>query len=612
MSDQVDEIKSKIDIVEVINEFVPLKKTGRNFKACCPFHNEKTPSFVVSPERQIYHCFGCQEGGDVFHFLMKIENIEFPEALRILAKRAGITLKQFQPTREDQIKERLYEINHLASEFYHYLLLNHPIGKKALEYVLNRGITKKTIEIFKIGFAPNLWESVSKFLIKKGFKIQELETAGLVIKSDRRQNSYYDRFRGRIMFTLKDQRGNVVGFAGRVLDQDANEASLPSPAAQAANVQAKYINTPETPVYIKGNLLFGLDLGKDAIKKENLAIITEGEIDAISSFQMGIRNVVAIKGSALTENQVILLKRYTENIAFALDSDLAGDAAARRGIEIADQAGLNMRVIELLYGKDPDECIKKDPNLWRQSVKKAIPIYDYIMHSSTRRYDKNSPEGKRKISEEILPIINKITNEIVKSHYIKKIALLLGVSEEGVINELSRVKKENTIQRFQRKITPLPQITKKSREELLEEYLLVEIVQYENPKTLFLEIIDIISENDFINSVYKKIFTHLKEINKSNKNWDSDFLFKNTPAELLPTLDRLYIIDLQFKKVETDEINGIKETAKELAKIGIKRKLKEFTDKIKEKEVENDNNEVEKLSKDFQILQEKLKNLQDY
>lgn len=596
MSDQVDEIKSKIDIVELVNEYVPLKKTGRNFKACCPFHNEKTPSFIVSPERQIFHCFGCGEGGDVFKFLMKIENIEFSESLRLLAKKAGVVLKQFQPTGEDQIKEKLYEINHLASEFYHYLLLKHPIGKTALEYVLSRGITKKTIELFKIGFAPDLWESVSKFLIKKGYKQKDLELAGLTIKSDRRQNSYYDRFRGRAMFTLKDNRGNVVGFAGRVLNPDAKEA--------------KYVNTPETPVYVKGNLLYGLDITKNAIKRENLAIVTEGEIDAIASYQVGIHNVVAIKGSALTENQVNLLKRYTENIALALDSDLAGDTAARRGIEIADKEGLNMRVIELLYGKDPDECIKKDPNLWRESIKKAVPIYDYVIHSSLKRFDKESPNGKKKISEEVLPIIAKISNEIVKSHYIKKIALLLDVNEEGVAKELEKTKNliSWNLQKNKSQIiaTPPP---KKNREELLEEYILAKIVQSENPKKIVSETNKYLSEEDFNTAVYKKIYFLLQnEVTKGKLN--NETLSKTVPSELLPSLNKLYLIELTKEKDNEKEIKEIINAAKELSIISTKIKMRDLSVKIKKSEMENKSEDVEKISHEFQILREKLHFLQ--
>ncbi len=302
--DQIEEIRSKIDLVAFISETVPLKKAGRNFKGLCPFHTEKTPSFIVSPERQIWKCFGCQKGGDAFGFLMEIERIEFGEALRILAKKTGVVLQSYRPSQSESEKDKLYQINHLAAEFFHYLLLNHRAGKKALNYILQRGISKQSLEKFKLGYAPAMWDGLQGFLVgKKGYKAEDLEKAGLIIKrageqESRKVEGYYDRFRDRLMFPLSDHRGNVVGFAGRVLDPEVKEA--------------KYVNTPETAVYHKSDLLFPLDVTKEEIKKENCAMVVEGELDAISSYQVGLKNVVAIKGSALSEEQSRLLKRFCE------------------------------------------------------------------------------------------------------------------------------------------------------------------------------------------------------------------------------------------------------------------------------------------------------------
>ncbi|MCJ7829471.1 DNA primase, partial [Patescibacteria group bacterium] len=371
--DQLEEIKSKIDIVELINSYVPLKKTGRNFKALCPFHSEATPSFIVSPERQIWHCFGaCSEGGDVFKFLMKIENIDFGEAVKELAKRAGVQLTQFKPSEGEREKQVLYEINHLTTEYYHFLLVNHSIGKKALDYILGRGISKSSIELFKIGFAPEGWRSLHHFLVgKKHYQVQSLEKAGLAIKAS--GGSYYDRFRARIIFPLKDRRGNICGFAGRVLDPQAKEA--------------KYVNTPETLVYYKSELLYGLSEAKEEIKKKDEVILVEGELDAISSHQAGVKNVVAIKGSALTTSQIQLISRFTKNMTFALDQDIAGDQAARRGIELADEQGLMIKVVKAKGGKDPDEIAQKNPQLWLKMVEEAIPVYDYLIDSALNRFN---------------------------------------------------------------------------------------------------------------------------------------------------------------------------------------------------------------------------------
>ncbi|MFC1790784.1 DNA primase, partial [Patescibacteria group bacterium] len=270
MMDQRDEIKQKIDLVELVSEYVSLKKAGRNFKGLCPFHSEDTPSFIVSPERQIFKCFGCNEGGDAFGFLMKMESLDFGEAIRTLAKRTGVILKSFSSTQQSQKKQLLYEINHLASEFYHWLLLNHPQGKQALNYILGRGISKDSLELFKLGFSPNLWDGLQKFLVgKKGYQYQDLEAAGLISKN--RQGKYYDRFRGRLMFSLKDHQGNICGFSGRVLQKDVKEA--------------KYINSPETSLYFKSRLLYGLWSTKQEIKKQDRVVLVEGELDAISSYQ---------------------------------------------------------------------------------------------------------------------------------------------------------------------------------------------------------------------------------------------------------------------------------------------------------------------------------------
>ncbi|MGB9706493.1 MAG: DNA primase, partial [Microgenomates group bacterium] len=459
MSDQIEEIKRKIDIVQFINSYVPLKKSGRNFKALCPFHSETAPSFIVSPERQIWHCFGaCNEGGDIFKFLMKIENIDFGEALRELAKRAGVKLTSYRPSEGERQKQLLYEINHLAAEFYHYLLLNHPAGKKALNYILGRGIKRESLEKFKLGYAPNMWDGLQRFLVgKKGYKVEDLERAGLVIESQKskvKSQSYYDRFRHRLMFPLKDHRGNICGFAGRVLDPEAKEA--------------KYINTPETLIYHKSDLLYGLFENKEEIKKADGVILVEGELDAISSWQAGVKNVVAIKGSALTPRQVQLLSRFTKNIVFALDSDIAGDAAARRGIEIADEAGMAIRVVEIKGGKDPDEVAQKNPDLWQRLVKQAVPVYDYFLDSAFSRFGGKTAEEKRKIGQELIPVLAKISNKIVQAHYIQELARRLGVDEEAIGAEIAKfsVSQVSTLPQ------PEKEIISKNRQEVLEEHLL--------------------------------------------------------------------------------------------------------------------------------------------
>ncbi|MDP3998339.1 MAG: DNA primase [bacterium] len=589
---ELEEIKSKINIIDFINDYVPLKRTGRNFRAPCPFHSEKTPSFIVSPERQIWHCFGsCGEGGDIFRFLMKWENLEFPEALRILAKRAGVRLREYTPGDAGKLREKIYEINHLASEFYHYLLLNHPSGKRALDYVLGRGITKKSIEQFKIGWAPNLWDGASRFLIKKkGYALPEVDRAGLLVKGER---GYYDRFRGRLMFTLKNHRGDVVGFAGRVLEPQPKEA--------------KYINTPETPVYVKGEVLYGLDLTREAIKKENLAILVEGEVDLIQAYQAGTRNIVAIKGSALTESQVNLLKRYTETIALALDTDLAGDAAARRGIEIADRAGLNIRVIKLEAGKDPDECLRQDPRNWFAALKKAVPFFDFLIDSAFARFDTSTAEGKKKIAAELLSVLANISNEIVKNHYVKKLAKRLEVSEEAIDAAMAKSGRKEEVRGFEKGWAK-----KVSREEILEEYLLSLLLQSADPRSDLGSVLAVSDsekpETFFTSPGFKKIFLALKEFLASldGEFKISDFV-RDQPQELMATIDRLYLKD--WGKIVENEVNFQQEILKitqEIKVLALKRDLRSLAEKIKQTQ---DEAAMTGLSRQFKTTSEKLKAL---
>ena len=343
MDDHVAQVKQKTDIVSLISEYIDLKKAGRNYRAPCPFHSEKTPSFMVSPELQIFKCFGCSESGDVYSFLQKYENMDFPEALKFLADRAGIKLTQAK-FRKSGEKEKLYEINNLATKFYQYILLKHSAGKEALSYLTKgRGLRAATIKTFQLGFSPDVSDAVKKFLVdKKKFRSEDLARAGILYSGGGRP---VDRFMGRVVFPLLDHRGNAVGFAGRTLP--SKEKSLP-----AGKHMAKYINSPETPVYHKSNLLYGLNLTRSEIKSERQAVVVEGELDLISSWQVGVKNIVALKGSAFTQSQANLLSRFTKEVVLALDADIAGDMAARRGIAIAEAEGLEVKVARLGNYKD--------------------------------------------------------------------------------------------------------------------------------------------------------------------------------------------------------------------------------------------------------------------
>lgn len=532
MSD-VDEVKSRLNIVDIIGARTTLKKAGRHFKALCPFHNEKTPSFIVSPERQSWHCFGCGKGGSVIDFVMEYEHVDFLEALETLAEKAGVKLeRRSSDTPEAKLKTRLYEVNHLASEFYHYLLTKHTLGEKARDYLKDRGISDKSIKTFSLGYSANSWDGLLKFLLKKGYEKKLLEQAGLIISSAR---GGYDRFRGRIMFTLKDHRKNVVGFSGRLLDPLAKEA--------------KYINTSETPVYNKSALLYGLDVTKEAIQKQQEAIVMEGEFDVISSFQAGIGNAIAIKGSALTEGHINLIRRFTERLLFALDSDVAGDSASRRGIELADRAGLDMKVVVLPTGKDPDEAARHHPGLLKKALKQAIPIYDYFIQSAQTRFDVSTAFGKKKISEELLPVIAKIENAIVQNHYVKKLATVVDSDPSIIADSMKKLERKEfgmssraeTLTPTQRDAPDGP--SQRSRDEKIEVYLLALLLQGKT-KELYEEFKELITVSDIAFPTVKKIITSLDGYLPSQPKFFIKDFAQTLPQELHETLDEAFLWDL--------------------------------------------------------------------
>lgn len=532
MSD-IDEVKSRLNIIEAIGARVALKKAGRNFKGLCPFHSEKTPSFMVSPERNAWHCFGCARGGSVIDFVMEYEHVDFIEALETLAEKAGVKLMRRAPdSPEAKLKQQLLEINHLTSEFYHYLLTKHKLGEKARNYLKTRGVSEKLIKTFVLGYSPNSWDATLKFLRKKGYSEELIEKAGLIIKSQNSmtkfQQKYYDRFRGRLMFTLKDHRGNVVGFSGRALDPAIKEA--------------KYINSPETPVYSKSRVLYGLEITKEEISHSRKAVLMEGELDVISSFAAGITNAIAIKGSALTEGHIALLKRFAQELIFCLDSDVAGDAASRRGIELADAAGFEMKVVKLRSGKDPDEVARSAPAKLIRAIAEAIPIYDYFIDSSLSRFDAKDAYGKKQIAAEVLPWLAKIENAIVQEHYLKTLAGKLAISETVLTDQLhiylAKLEKGNlSVKPSEGKPAGLP------RAEKLELYTLALLLAGET-----LELWEELKENlalaDFNYTPVEQILKRLENyLPKTAKFLVRDFA-DSLPPELTRVVDQACLWDL--------------------------------------------------------------------
>lgn len=589
MADQVEEVKQKTDIVSIISEHVDLKKAGRNYKALCPFHGEKTPSFMVSPELQIFKCFGCGESGDVISFLQKYEGMDFYEALKFLADRAGIRLRPSQNFKKS-FKERIYQINYLAAKFYNYILLNHPLAKVALNYLTKqRGLELRTIKTFQLGYSPNRPLALKKFLIdKKKISIDELAKAGLVYQKG---SGAYDRFRGRVIFPLHDHRGNIAGFAGRILPSDDNKDL------------AKYINTPETDAYHKSKILYGLNLTKGDIKRKNVAVIVEGELDMISSWQAGIGEVVAIKGSALTTEQVNLLSRFTQKIVLALDADIAGDVASRRGIEIAEKEGLEVTVARLPKKfKDPDEMARKDPKGLKKSIKNAKGAWDFIIDQIFEKYDNKEGVGKARVSREIVPILKLISDKIVQAYYIELVAKRLKVPIEAVSQEILKKGEEKKDIALETMIT---EEKKRSRRDLLEERLVAIAFRYDPTVLEKQRVLEII-----VSPLARRIVAQFKNFIKKNKFEASKFA-NYLPPELFEGYSDLILKEINNLRGEGNWEKEIDLIIRELEIIDTKSQLQKVAEKIKKLEKKGKKVGLEKKEKEFDKLTKRLSELEE-
>ena len=427
-SDLLEEIRNRCDIVDIISEYVHLKPAGKGFKGLCPFHGEKTPSFMVSPEKQLFHCFGCGEGGNVFNFLMKYEKISFFEAVKMLAKKSGVSLPVDEEKENflNRQKEKLYKLNNLAANYYRECLFKTNQGKKIINYLKKRGIKDTSVEKYRLGYAPPDWDSLTNFLKKEeGYSYEELIKARIINKS-KIEGKYIDYFRDRIIFPIFNLSGRVIGFGGRVLDD-----SLP-----------KYINSPETLVYNKGSNLYSLNFAKEDIRKKNYLIIVEGYTDVLITQQSGFYNVAASLGTALTTRQIGLIKRFTDMVLIAYDADSAGNMATLRSLDLLVKAGLEVKVIDLPQGYDPaDFLIKKGRIPFQNLIDRSLSLIDYKLKLLYSKYSIKNIEGKVKVVKGILPTLSVIGNEVELRAQAKKISEELKLSEEAILIELKRYKR---------------------------------------------------------------------------------------------------------------------------------------------------------------------------
>ena len=434
--DAVEEVKARLSIEDVISEYVQLKRSGRNYKGLSPFSSEKTPSFMVSPEKQIWHDFSSGKGGNMFSFVMEVEGLDFKGALEFLARKAGIDLDQFRaPGRQGgPNKERIYNALEAATRFYQ---VQFSKNKTTLEYVLKkRKFTKETALEWRLGYAPNNGSALTDYLKKQGFSEKEIQQAGLMnrFKSD--------MFRGRLMIPLQDPQGRVIGFTARLLSDDPN--------------QPKYINTPQTVLYDKSRHIYGLHLAKESIRKSQFVVITEGNLDVIASHQAGIRQVVATAGTALTEPHLKALSRFTGDIRLSFDADKAGLSATERAIPIASRVKVSLSVISIPSGKDPDELIKQDPAIWKEVIQRHEYALDWLMTRYQKLLNTETAEGKRQYSDVLLPVVQALSDPVEKDHYLNAIAKAIGVSKEALTTKLGQTKAANEPERRRVKAEPKP------------------------------------------------------------------------------------------------------------------------------------------------------------
>jgi DNA primase len=564
----IDEVKERLDIVEVISAYVPLKKAGRNFKGLCPFHSEKTPSFVVFPDSQSWHCFGaCGTGGDVFTFVQKRENVDFGEALRILAQKAGVELKPRteQESAEAQQRDRLREINEVTARYFHHLLLGENEGQAegACAYLDQRGLNEETIRKFQLGYALDSWRALSDHLVSRGYQRDDLLAAGLIIVRD--DGRHYDRFRGRLIIPIRDERGRVVGFGGRTLD---------------AQGVPKYLNSPQTLLFDKSRTLYGLDMAKGAIRAAGYAIIVEGYMDVLQAHQHGRANIVAQMGTALTEAQLKLLSRFTRTFVLALDPDTAGDQATLRGLAVAretlarravpvptargrvryeSQLEADLRIMTLPAGQDPDDVIRTNPALWQQLIDRAEPVVDYYFRIVTGDLDLTSARGKAKAVRQLAPIIREIGDSVERTHYIQKLARLVRMDENALARKIGGGRRGGT--RISTRVSEQADESK-SPAFGLEEYCLSRLLRHPQLLSSVDALLSEIGEpplrpEDMTRTEIRELFALIKLASVPNTSPDSDESGSQrftVPESLQSTFERLWAGWIDASEVSLSEV----------------------------------------------------------
>ena len=592
-----EEIKSKLDIVEVIREYIQVKAAGVNFQALCPFHHEKSPSFVISPDKQIWHCFGCGKGGDILTFVQEMEGLSFIDTLRLLAPKAGVVLKQ-ENKEEYSRRSRMLDCLQVAAGQYQKWLESEENGIKMKAYLLKRGLSEQTIQDWQVGYGPESWGALTKVLLARGFKEEEIFACGLAGRGER--GSVYDRFRDRIIFPIRDVNGNVIAFTARINPDKAE--TIPG---------GKYINSPQTEVYDKGHMLFALDRAKKAIKERDFTIIVEGQMDAIACHQHGFTNTVASSGTALTAEQLRLLKRFSNNIALSFDMDQAGQLAADRGIQEAMAQDINIKIITLPKEyKDPDDCLRTNPEDFKQALLNSRPMMEYYFEKVKGDKDLRKLADKKEVSRLMLNMIAKLANKIEQDYWFQRLAETVGIDEQVMRESVVLPKADRTaVSRVIKKEEPeVSTIENMSRSDRLGEILLALLLK--SPEYILyaaanLEPDDLEAEN--IQMFYRNMIIYYNKF--ALLEYNSFRLYLQEQADGSETMiDRLallgekdyYDFDSNRVKSEITKILG------ELKKISLQRRIKILQGKISGLEANGDNEGMDKLMVEMKNLTEQL------
>lgn len=579
MHSSVDQIKQKLDIVDVVGSYIKLQKVGANYRAPSPFNSETNPSFYVSPAKQIWHDFSSGKGGDMFSFVMEVENIEFTEALKILAKKAGVTLDiSPQEKKQRSVKDRQYELNDIASSVFEKQIFYSTPGKKALQYLLDRGLTMETIQKWRIGYAPDSWDFLYKFLSKK-YTGNEIEKAGLAIRNNK--GGFYDRFRERIMFPIFSPTNKISGFTGRILTKAQEEKGM-----------SKYMNVPNTLVYDKSIALYGLNFAKMGVVKKGEIIIVEGQMDVLMSHQAGVTNVIASSGTALTEKHLETLKKFTKNLILAFDMDLGGNSAMDRAIKLAIANGFNVSTITMSKGKDPADIVQESPDEWIKMAQEKKSIVDFYFEVASSRYDADTVEGKKEISNMVLPVIKILSSKIEQNYWLEKLSGKIRTPVNVLTDEMANIEgyAMPVIKEEVKKVVQKPQ-TVKSRKDMLEERIL-SLALYDSKLKISKEIAEMFG-GDFADIANQESLT-IEQIEDSTKK---DYL------------NRLIFQREIEGQTDIDPKQDFDESIKEFKAISIKNKMAELQLQIKDAEMSKAAEKTARLCSEFKKLNEELTKL---